>query len=193
MSRGLTIICLLSLQLLGSPAAAQPAAVPPPVEQRRTDCGRPQYASDALVCGDPALLAVDAEIAAMDTQPPLAASAIWEDQAAWLRRRSLCAFKTDHRACLVAAYADRRSLLTALATASTQSLTCTGPWQGRPLIGNVFYAGQPLTIRENGLLLGVATPAGADWQPILAWRRAGRSAKLKTQDGRQFTCRPASG
>jgi uncharacterized protein len=123
--RRLEVSWLLLLMAGADPASAQPAPVPPPLEQLQADCTRPQYASDTLVCGDAELRAADADVAALASTPPsLAADAIWEDQASWLRRRSLCAFKTDHRDCLVAAYADRLAVLAASARAANQPMHC---------------------------------------------------------------------
>lgn len=93
------------------PVAAEPLPVPPPLDQVRTDCAHPQYASDSFVCDVADLRAADAEVAALASTPSaLAADAVWEDQASWLRRRSLCAFKNDHVGCLIATYADRRAV-----------------------------------------------------------------------------------
>lgn len=182
---------LLALLIAGADTSAdQPAAVPPPLEQVQADCARPQYASDTLVCGDAELRAADAQVAALaSTSPPLAADVIWEDQASWLRRRSLCAFKTDHRSCLIAAYADRRAVLAASARAATQSMRCSGVWNGRMLASSSLAAGQALTITENGQLVAVATPSGTAWQPWLAWRAAGSRIKLQPLGGKSITCR----
>lgn len=182
---------LLPLLMAGAnPSAAQPAPVPPPLGQLQADCARPQYASDTLVCSDAELRAVDAQVAALASTPPaLAADAIWEDQAGWLRRRSLCAFKTDHRACLVAAYADRRAVLTARARVATQPIRCNGVLNGRTLASSSLAAGQALTITENGQLVAVATPSGTAWQPWLAWRAAGNRIKLQPLGGKSITCR----
>lgn len=179
--------------LLASPAAtAQPAPVPPPIAQIQADCARPQYASDTLVCGDAELAALDAEVAGLAaTAPALGDGAIWEDQAAWFRRRSLCAFNASHRDCLIAAYTDRRSVLIAATAPATEKLSCTGVWQGHDVAGSMVAAGQPVTFRENGVLLGVATTKSSGWQPMLAWRAGKPGVKLKAQDGRQFHCRPA--
>jgi hypothetical protein len=180
--------------LLGAamPAAAQP--VPPPFTQLRTDCTRPQYASDNLVCADPELRAVDAEVAALASVPfALAPAAIWEDQASWMRRRSLCAFKDDHRGCLVAAYADRRAVVTATSAPATQPLICNGTWKGLRVTGSAAAPGLSMTLRQDDLLLGVASPPNPVWPPMLAWKAAGRGIKIQAQDGRQFKCRPAPG
>lgn len=186
----------LSMALAGPAAIAQPAPmaapVPPPIAQIRADCARPQYASDTLVCGDSGLVALDAEVAGLAaTAPALAAAAIWEDQAAWFRRRSLCAFNADHRDCLIAAYTDRRSVLIAATAPAPQKLVCTGAWQDMGVTGSMSASGQPMTFRENGALLGVATMKSSGWQPILAWRAGKPGVRLKAQDGRQFHCRPA--
>ncbi len=176
----------------GVPVASQPAPVPPPLPQMRADCIRPQYASDALVCGDPELVAADAEVAALAaTTPTVADGAIWEDQAAWIRRRSLCAFGPDHRGCLVAAYVDRRSVLSAATAPATQQVRCFGAWQGRSLTGSAMASGQPVTIYDRGQLLGVATTKSALWQPMLSLRAAGPDFELQALDGRRFKCHPA--
>lgn len=182
---------LLALLIAGAnTSAAQPALVPPPLEQVQADCARPQYASDTLVCGDAELRAADAQVAALaSTLPPLAADAIWEDQAGWLRRRSLCAFKTDHRACLVAAYADRRAVLTASARAATQPIRCNGVLNGRTLASSTLIAGQALTITDNGQVVAVAMPPGPTWQPWLVWRATGNRIKLQPQGAAPVTCR----
>jgi uncharacterized protein len=180
------------LLLADRPALAQLSPVPPPIDQRHADCARPQYASDILVCSDAELLAIDAEVAALASAPPvLADGAIWEGQAAWLRRRSLCAFKDDHRGCLVAAYTDRRAVLAAAAAPSVAPLACAGHWRGRHLTSSTVAAGQPVTLRENDVLLAVATPSAAAWQSILGWRGAGNSIRLQPQERPAFKCRPA--
>lgn len=182
----------LALLSAGPAAIGQPAPVPPPIVQIRADCARPQYASDTLVCGDPELAALDAEVAGLAaTAPARAAAAIWEDQAEWFRRRSLCAFNANHRDCLIAAYVDRRSVLIAATAPATEKLICTGAWRGLAVTGSLAASGQPVTFRANGALLGVATMKNSGWQPILAWRAGKPGVKLKAQDGRQYNCRPA--
>jgi uncharacterized protein len=181
---------LLLLMAVAGPVVAQPAPVPPPLEQLQADCTRPQYASDTLVCGDAELRAADVQVAALASTPlSLAADALWEDQASWLRRRSLCAFKTEHRECLVAAYADRLAVLAASARAATRPMHCNGPLNGRTLASSSLAAGPALTITENGQLVAIATPPGAAWQPWLAWTSAGITITLQPQSARPFTCR----
>lgn len=93
-------------------SCGDPAAVAPPTNQTSADCAAPTYATDMLVCDDPQLLALDAELARLwaEADPggdPVAAEA----QAAWFRERSLCAFEEDHRGCAEAAYRARIEVL----------------------------------------------------------------------------------
>lgn len=178
------------LMLDASPSSAQTLPVPPPLEQLQAECTRPQYASDTLVCGDAELRAADAQVAALaSTSPTLAADAKWEDQASWLRRRSLCAFETDHRGCLIAAYADRRAVLAAIAHPATQPLRCTGAWHGRALSSSPISAGQALPINENGQVGAVATPPGTAWQPWVAWSESATGLKVQPLGASPFVCR----
>jgi uncharacterized protein len=172
------------------PAVAQgtlPAAVPPPAEQAGADCARPQYASDTLVCGDPELRALDGEVAGLaKALPPLASSAYWEDQYGWMRRRARCAFEGDHRACLVAAYTDRRAVLIAATATASQPLRCDGPWRGFALLAS---AAAPLAIHADGRLISVATDPTRAWQPWVALRQDGQRITLRSQQGRSIRCR----
>jgi uncharacterized protein len=178
------------LMACANPSSAQTLAVPPPLEQLQAECTRPQYASDTLVCGDAELRAADAQVAALaSTSPALAADAKWEDQASWLRRRSLCAFKTDHRDCLIAAYADRRAVLAAIAHPATQPLRCNGAWHGRALSSSPVAAGQALTITDNGQVVAVATPPGTAWQPWVAWSESATGLKVQPLGASPFVCR----
>jgi hypothetical protein len=181
---------LLPLLVAGiNPSVAQPTPVPPPLEQVQAECTRPQYASDTLVCGDAELRAADAEVARLARTPPvLAADAIWEDQASWLRRRSLCAFEADHRGCLIAAYADRHAVLIASMQAATQPMRCNGAWKGRKLAISAPASRHSLTITENGQLVAVATPPGSGWQPWVVWSTAGNRIRLQPRGSDPFTC-----
>ena len=181
-----------------SPAAAQPAPVPPPLEQAGADCDRPQYASDKLVCSNGTLRRQDADVAALARSlPHLAPGALWEDQYAWFRRRSLCAFANDHQGCLSAAYADRRLVLVAAAMPTVVALRCKGPWRGRNLASSRIALGEALTITENGRLVAVATPVRTAWQPWLGWRMEGRNIRVQPQSepagAKPFLCRPVPG
>ena len=93
-----------------------PAAVAPPTDQTTADCAAPTYATDMLVCDDPDLRALDAELARLWAQVEAGSGgdpAAAEAQAAWFRERSLCAFQEDHRGCAEAAYRARIATLQA--------------------------------------------------------------------------------
>lgn len=179
------------LAALAAPSLAQsPSAVPPPVEQVSADCSRPQYASDRLVCDDPDLRALDADVARLGrVEPRLADGAVWEGQSAWFRRRAQCAFQAEHRSCLIAAYTDRRAVLEAAHSVGERALRCDGAWQGRPLAATVAIAGKPLSITENGLLVATASPVTGRWQPWLTWRASGSRIVFEPRTGLKVWCR----
>ncbi|MFM9979227.1 MAG: hypothetical protein ACKVOP_14430 [Sphingomonadaceae bacterium] len=169
--------------------AQMPSAVPPPIEQASANCVRPQYASDTLVCEDPALRALDADVARLGRiEPRLAVGAIWESQFAWFRRRAQCAFQADHRDCLVAAYTDRRAVLEATALTGERPLRCEGPWRGRPLVVTTATAGNPLKIAENGLLVAVASAGTKNWKSWIGFRASGPRLVLELRTGSKVRC-----
>jgi uncharacterized protein len=92
-------------------SCADPAPVAPPAEQVTADCAAPTYATDMLVCDDPGLRALDAELARLWGAVPADDPAATQAQAAWFRERSLCAFQEDHRGCAQAAYRARIAAL----------------------------------------------------------------------------------
>jgi uncharacterized protein len=94
------------------------APVAPPVDQVSADCTAPTYATDRLVCYDPVLLTLDAELARLWARAEAAGHVTGAAQRAqidWFRQRSLCAFREDHRACAEAAYRERIAELQRLA------------------------------------------------------------------------------
>jgi uncharacterized protein len=99
----------------------RPAAVPPPPDQQTADCIRPTYATDVLVCGDPALLETDRQLVRLYDAAEAAGlrieGVVTESSTEWLRRRSLCAFSANHRECVEAAYRERISVVQALMAA----------------------------------------------------------------------------
>jgi uncharacterized protein len=105
------------------PAQGQgpPSAIPPPPDQQTADCIRPTYATDALVCADPALLETDRQLVRLYDAAAAAGlridGVLTESSSEWLRRRSLCAFSANHRACVEAAYRERMSVVLALMAA----------------------------------------------------------------------------
>lgn len=106
------LLLALAAPLVAS--CADPAPVAPPAEQFTADCAAPGYATDMLVCDDPGLRALDAELARLWAETGAGADpAAAEAQAAWFRQRSRCAFEEDHRACAEAAYRARIAALRA--------------------------------------------------------------------------------
>lgn len=188
-------LCIAGAILWAGASAAQAPPVPPPVPQLQVDCGRPQYASDSLICSDSSLLSMDAEVAARAAAaaPGLSDGAIWETHAAWFRRRSLCAFNADHRGCLEAAYSDRRASVDALLAdlPPTISLRCNGAWTGRQVQASTAGKGMPLVFADAQGLLGVATSVTANslWQPYLSARPGQRTIQLESLASGPISCR----
>jgi uncharacterized protein len=102
----------LFLAPMAALAVTTAAATPPPPDLLATDCGTQSYASDALVCEDPALRDLNDRMTRVlepygITQNRERAA----EQAAWYRRSRLCAFEEEHRECLVAAYCSRLQVI----------------------------------------------------------------------------------
>ncbi len=115
------MLCRLWLAIAAPLVAScdDPAAVAPPTDQTTADCAAPTYATDMLVCDDPDLRALNAELARLWAQVEAGSSgdpAAAEAQAVWFRERSLCAFQEDHRGCTESAYRARIAALRAGAT-----------------------------------------------------------------------------
>jgi uncharacterized protein len=177
-------------------ALAQPAAVPPPVEQTSADCARPTYASDMLVCEDSELKARDAELAALVSAAPLAGAALMESDAEWFRRSRLCAALAEQRACLAAAYAGRLTLRRMLAAPPTegQPATCKSAKGTHEVTLAMLAEGTRLVIRDRatGAPLGVAPPPvakGAPWQSFASFTRKGDRVTITTLGGESWVCR----
>lgn len=109
--RRLVRIGAITLSLAGQNALAQP--VPPPQSQVSAHCVGRVYATDRLVCTNPDLRALDAEMLELWTLVAELRRQSQADQVAWFRRRSLCAFDPDHRACAMTAYRERIATLRA--------------------------------------------------------------------------------
>lgn len=169
-------------------AGAQPAPIPPPAEQQTADCGAPVFATDQLVCSDPALRALDSELAARLDQAPEPSSRWIEPQRQWFLRRSRCAFSEDHAACVEAAYRERLALLSPLGSgAKLLAVNC-----GVPEIGSIVVKGnQTILIGQNGTIQGSAwsSAVNSSWRPFLtaAWR--GRQILIRTADDVSLKCR----
>lgn len=146
------MIALVALALL--------QAVPPPLPQRTADCARPVYASDQLVCTDPDLRRVDAELALSLARGGERTGRWIEDGEAWFRRSRLCAMRADHRQCLTDAYQERRLVLRAPVTGD----------RGKPcgVLGTARMPDGNVALYENdGRLAGVAMRPSRAWTPFV--------------------------
>jgi hypothetical protein len=172
--------------------------VPPPVEQRAADCGASAYASDGLVCGDAELLQVDRRLAGLLETADQAGvedrGALLESATAWFRRRSLCAFSTEHRGCLAAAYRERTAVLELLLAsrgwARPLGLACQqDSWRGQWLRTPDGLEGLVL-VDEHGRTVGVAFSEadGPDWRPFLRFESSGHEL-IVTGAGETRRCR----
>jgi uncharacterized protein len=176
-----------ALGLAGS-AGAQPSPVPPPAEQQTADCAAPVFATDQLVCSDPALHALDSELAAQLAEAPEPSSRWIEPQRQWFSRRSRCAFAEDHGACAEAAYRERLALFAPLsAEAEMLAANC-----GVPEIASVVVKGkQTILLGRDGKIQGTAwnSAAKSSWLPYLtaAWR--GRQVVIRTLADDNLKCR----
>ena len=115
---------LVLLMVIASPLFA----VPPPTPQLTADCLAPVYASDQLLCEDPQLRALDAQMVellqAFAIEEP--ASPVLNGQQEWFQQSRKCAFESAHRECLLQAYCVRlQELSAALQPEETEQPGCT--------------------------------------------------------------------
>ncbi|WP_225205721.1 lysozyme inhibitor LprI family protein [Novosphingobium huizhouense] len=195
MRRQWTAIAAGLFALAGARASAAPpppqSAVPPPVAQTHAECAAPTYASDQLVCSDPGLREADAAMVAVlaraGTQALVPASPGIEPQEAWLRRRSLCAMRSDHAACLRAAYADRTAVLAALAgPGATEAAGWNCPGFGTVRRAGAVWVGAD----ADGAIVALASPPGASsWTPFVTASEKGGRLRLAPLGGKPVTCR----
>ncbi|MCZ8136652.1 MAG: hypothetical protein O9266_10130 [Porphyrobacter sp.] len=192
------------LAALALTQSAQPAAVPPPVEQASADCTYPVYASDQLVCSDPALRAQDQKLAALIAAAPLVNQRrLIEGDTDWFSRSRRCAFAADHRACLESAYRERIAVRAALAEAPAtqgEALLCRSGDSSRGMIlapAAADPAALVLRNRSSGETHAVVfAPAaeGAPWQPFASYKRRGERVRFTSLQGVLVACKtsPAS-
>lgn len=145
-------------------------SVPPPVEQVQADCRAPTYATDMLVCGDYDLRSRDAEMGALTGRVGRTAldglEPFIEPQAAWFRRRSRCAFETDHRQCAADAYEERTVVLLMLLEpddVEAPSYSCRGPAG----LKAVILRNRALVLTASEKRVGVAMQRfeHSEWRP----------------------------
>lgn len=184
---GLWAMILLSAVAPTASTAQTPAAVPPPLGQQTADCARPTYATDQLVCTDAALRVLDTRLARLlaargRAVPP---ASLWlEDQEAWFKRRSRCAFLADHRGCAAAAYQMRLAELRALASppVAGSRLRCVPDLAAA--ITAVGGFGQRSLLDRDGRVALVAFPAGrGPWQPFVTWQAGSKTLRIASLDG----------
>lgn len=169
----------------------QQSAVPPPIEQFTANCVAPVYASERLICSDAELLGAEAQISDLwrAVEPNWSPGPWLEQQDAWFRRRALCAFQTEHRACLLGANAERVRVLSAAARrpgATASAARCTG--NGISQIVSVDRRDQALAAYDQRGLAWLAARAEARWRPFTVLER-GRSLTVVRADGSRLTCR----
>lgn len=179
--------------LLLASALLQAAPIAPPLPQGVADCVHPTYATDQLVCSDPALRAADRELAGLLAALPAGRMAgHWiEDQQAWFARSRRCAFQENHTACVDAAYRERIGVLRAQTARIRATATCRladGSRSGLAMIGDVTVLSD-----ETGVVAVAGTPT-ATWTPFISYARAGRVTTLRDLGGATVaTCTDAGG
>lgn len=175
-------------------AASASAPVPPPPVQETADCQRPTYATDQLVCADAGLRGLDAEMVrylGAIRSATLPASIWFEDQSAWFKRRSLCAFESDHRACVTLAYRTRMIELREAGRihSAGRPIRCDPPI-ATTMTGPGEMGSRVLRDRDGGVA-GVAFPkrAGA-WRPFLITQPRAEGLQMAAANGAvSATCR----
>lgn len=175
-------------------AAFQP--VPPPVAQTNADCTVPTYASDQLICGDPGLWALDAQLAQRLREQPGRAVGRWiEDQDSWFKRSRLCAFQADHAGCLRAAYAERLAVLSAAADELAGEEAGLCPDRSLRMIrADRLPVGAAALVAKDGSLEGVAILSSkTGWRPFLTSASSGRNTLFRDLDGKTVARCKATG
>lgn len=171
--------------LLGSPGrAADAPPISPPLEQDSADCLHPVYATDRLVCGDPQLRALDADMAVrtvrLEQRSGWPASPFFEDQTAWFERRSLCAFQAHHRTCAATAYRVRIVELDAMIQPITTGMALQCKGQPSWHISSLGSLGAHVVTKADGTPLFVAFPrARGPWAPFISYHKSATRLTLQ--------------
>jgi uncharacterized protein len=137
--------------------------------QTSADCAYAVYATDRLVCDDPTLLVLDRRLVAAlaDAPTPSNPGPVIEDQEAWFRRSRLCAFRTDHAACVAQAYRERIAVLEALVSPAPSATGWCAPRGSGTMAA---MANGAILLSRNGQPLAIATPEDTPWQPFVSYR-----------------------
>lgn len=192
MSRSSALGALLYLATLSSQSVLAQFAVPPPLEQETADCASPVYASDHLVCGDPELHLLDGRLKTSNHILPAQSSQFLESAGQWFKRRSLCAFEPNHRACLIEAYTDRLDMIAAIASQSekAQKYRCGAPLSKSASIE--WTVADQIILRELGsdVMIGIASPFTRfnNWVPNLRYRQSGNGFAVTNEVNIKFKC-----
>ena len=188
----------LALALLAAlPVHGQPAAVPPPPDQPVIDCARPVYAIDTMICDDRDLGAMNTEMNGLLAGLSFAGldPDRIEPQADWVRRRALCAFQSDGRACVAGAFAERLAILRALRSsgaAHAAKAQCRGAGETGDLTVERYPPAIVLRDTEGRVRLVAVAPGASSWRPFVAVERdAGRQLAMKAKTA-QVSCKIVS-
>jgi uncharacterized protein len=190
MMRAPRIAGLALAMLAALPAYGQPAAVPPPPDQPIIDCARPVYAIDTMICDDRDLGAANAEMNGLLAGLSFAGldPDRIEPQADWVRRRALCAFQSDGRACVAGAFAERLALLRALrgpAAANATKAQCRGAGRAESMTVERYPPAILLRDTEGRVRLVAVAPGASSWRPFVVIERdAGRQLVMKAKAAR---------
>lgn len=187
------VLALLAMQS----AQAAPAPVPPPPDQPVIDCARPVYAIDTMVCDDRDLGAANAEMDGLLAGLSFEGldSGWVEPQADWVRRRALCAFQSDGRACVADAFAERLAILRALrgtGGANATKAQCRGANWPKDVVA-VERRPSAVLLRgaDGGVRVVAVAPGMSSWRPFVAIERdTGRQLVMKAKGGR-ISCKVA--
>lgn len=166
--------------------------VPPPVEQSTADCVRPVFASDQLVCSDPELRDLDRQLLqALRLYTALPQNNFVENDREWFKRRSRCAFETEHRSCLLDAYRDRIAIIESEAMTPVRTLAAKCKTLGRMSLGILPTGHMSLHSITTTALIAIASPEGGQspWKPALAISERGRVFEFKNHAGSNLSCR----
>lgn len=180
--------CVLACSV---PASAQ-MPVPPPVEQSTADCARPVYASDQLLCDDPELRQLDTQLAAVLRVPAAwNGSSLIESDSQWFKRRSRCAFETDHRACLVQSYRDRLAFLESATQMRERTWGARCTIWGQVEIDRVPNGYMLVRTRDDQSLRAIAAPVSEQsvWKPVWTATVRGLRIDFTSHDGRRISCK----
>lgn len=166
--------------------------VPPPADQSTADCARPVFASDQLVYSDPELRDLDGQLVKgllQNTASP--ENDFVENDGEWFKRRSRCAFETEHRGCLLDAYQDRVAIIKGAALAPVRTLTAKCNALGRVSLGVLATGYISLRSIKTKALVAIASPARGQspWKPLLTTTERGRVFEFKSHAGSNLSCR----